>query len=122
MENIYTQDLSFVNGEIIGRFKNAYGYVDNEEFKFLLTFKTGEGAELAYFLSAKKSITPITEPRQVIPELNMQAVSDINLGMALLFSFLGGLILNLMPCVFPILSLKAMSVVGLANKEPSEAR
>ncbi len=34
------------------------------------------------------------------------------LGQALLFAFLGGLILNLMPCVFPILAMKA---VGLAT-------
>ena len=37
---------------------------------------------------------------------------------ALLFAFLGGLILNLMPCVFPVLSMKAMSLVNHAN-EPS---
>lgn len=30
---------------------------------------------------------------------------------AILFAFLGGLLLNLMPCVFPILTMKAMSVV-----------
>ncbi|MEM1364591.1 MAG: protein-disulfide reductase DsbD domain-containing protein [Pseudomonadota bacterium] len=32
------------------------------------------------------------------------------LGVALSFAFLGGLILNLMPCVFPILSIKAMAI------------
>lgn len=34
-----------------------------------------------------------------------------NIFMLLLFAFLGGLILNAMPCVFPILSLKTMSIV-----------
>lgn len=33
----------------------------------------------------------------------------------MLFAFLGGVILNLMPCVFPVLSLKALSVVKLAD-------
>jgi thiol:disulfide interchange protein DsbD len=33
---------------------------------------------------------------------------DFSLGIALLFAFVGGLILNLMPCVFPILSLKVL--------------
>lgn len=37
---------------------------------------------------------------------------------ALLFAFLGGLILNLMPCVFPVLSLKAL---GFAQKAHAEA-
>lgn len=33
------------------------------------------------------------------------------LGLVLLFALLGGLILNLMPCVFPVLSIKAISLV-----------
>ncbi len=37
--------------------------------------------------------------------------SDVTLWEALLFGIVGGLILNLMPCVFPILSLKVLSVV-----------
>jgi thiol:disulfide interchange protein DsbD len=36
-------------------------------------------------------------------------------------AFLGGLILNLMPCVFPILSMKAAALAGHGN-EPSRAR
>lgn len=35
----------------------------------------------------------------------------------LLIAFLGGLILNLMPCVLPVLSLKVLSVVGLGGAE-----
>ena len=38
---------------------------------------------------------------------------------ALAFAFLGGLILNLMPCVFPVLALK---VVGLAGADRTKAR
>jgi thiol:disulfide interchange protein DsbD len=34
------------------------------------------------------------------------------MGLALLGAFVGGLILNLMPCVFPVLSLKILSLVG----------
>lgn len=37
------------------------------------------------------------------------------LPVALLFAFLGGLILNLMPCVFPVLSLKAASLAAHAH-------
>ncbi|PIC01742.1 protein-disulfide reductase DsbD [Caulobacter sp. X] len=40
---------------------------------------------------------------------------------ALAFAFLGGLILNLMPCVFPVLSMKAASLAGHAHHE-SKAR
>ena len=34
---------------------------------------------------------------------------------ALLFAFIGGLILNLMPCVFPVLSIKALGALGSAD-------
>ena len=40
---------------------------------------------------------------------------------SLAFAFLGGLILNLMPCVFPVLSMKAASLAGHAH-EPRTAR
>lgn len=41
---------------------------------------------------------------------------------ALLLAFAGGLILNLMPCVFPILSMKAMGMFRLAANERRAAR
>ncbi|HEY1751632.1 MAG TPA: thioredoxin family protein [Caulobacteraceae bacterium] len=37
---------------------------------------------------------------------------DLGLAVAASFAFLGGLILNLMPCVFPILSMKAASLIA----------
>jgi thiol:disulfide interchange protein DsbD len=40
----------------------------------------------------------------------------------MLFAALGGLILNLMPCVFPVLSIKAISVVEQAKKHPGIVR
>lgn len=42
--------------------------------------------------------------------------SNIGLAGAALFAFLGGLILNLMPCVFPILAMKAASLAGHAHE------
>jgi thiol:disulfide interchange protein/DsbC/DsbD-like thiol-disulfide interchange protein len=38
--------------------------------------------------------------------------SQLSLGLALVFAFVGGVLLNLMPCVFPVLSLK---VLGFAS-------
>ncbi|MDR3510661.1 MAG: thioredoxin family protein, partial [Caulobacteraceae bacterium] len=43
------------------------------------------------------------------------------LGVAMAFAFLGGLILNLMPCVFPILSMKAAALARHAH-HPGAAR
>jgi len=57
------------------------------------------------------------------PLLEGDAQRSISLPLALVFALLGGLILNLMPCVFPILAMKALSLVkGLAGEGPGAAR
>ena len=48
--------------------------------------------------------------------------ADVGLLQALLFAFLGGLILNLMPCVFPILSMKALGLLEASHGDKAEAR
>jgi thiol:disulfide interchange protein len=45
-----------------------------------------------------------------------------SLPVLMLLAMLGGLILNLMPCVFPVLSIKAISVVEQARKHPAAVR
>jgi len=44
------------------------------------------------------------------------------LPLALLLALLGGLVLNLMPCVFPVLSIKAIGLVEQAKKHPTAVR
>ena len=41
---------------------------------------------------------------------------------AILFAFLGGLILNLMPCVFPIISLKVLSFISMGGESKNKIR
>ena len=55
------------------------------------------------------------------PSLATQAVSGDVLRIALVGALLGGLLLNLMPCVFPILSLKALSLAK-SGGDPRAAR
>jgi len=50
------------------------------------------------------------------------AWQDTSFIKAILFAVLGGLILNLMPCVFPVLSLKALKLCRMGGKELSHAR
>ena len=47
--------------------------------------------------------------------------SDLGLIQALVFAFLGGLILNLMPCVFPVLSMKALALAA-KREAPAKAK
>jgi thiol:disulfide interchange protein DsbD len=50
------------------------------------------------------------------------ALVSLSFVQAALFALLGGLILNLMPCVFPILSMKALTLVDKRGAERGEAR
>jgi len=38
--------------------------------------------------------------------------SSLSLGVALLLALMGGMVLNLMPCVFPVLSIKTLALIG----------
>ena len=49
-------------------------------------------------------------------------ISHITVWQAAMLALLGGFILNLMPCVFPVLSIKALSLVSLKGKEEYKAR
>lgn len=49
--------------------------------------------------------------------LTTVAAADLPLLQAILFAILGGLILNLMPCVFPILSMKALALVQAGHRD-----
>jgi thiol:disulfide interchange protein DsbD len=51
----------------------------------------------------------------------LTSTSDIGFAEAVLFAFLGGLILNLMPCVFPVLSMKVLALAGKATA-PEKAK
>ena len=56
------------------------------------------------------------------PALPEPSVSSLELGRILLLALLGGIVLNLMPCVFPVLSLKALSISQKARYSAAEVR
>lgn len=62
------------------------------------------------------STAPIALPEDAAP------AADASLPLALVFALLGGLVLNLMPCVFPVLSIKALSLLDHARDDPRTAR
>ena len=66
-----------------------------------------QGYQLSNFATTVANITPI----------NTQE-TDIVFPAALLLALLGGIVLNLMPCVFPVLSIKALGLIKHANESP----
>jgi thiol:disulfide interchange protein len=59
---------------------------------------------------------------RVAPLTQIHQEPEHSLIVLMLLAMLGGLILNLMPCVFPVLSIKAISVVEQAKKHPGIVR
>ena len=55
----------------------------------------------------------------VFEDFNEEGLSLIT---ALIFALIGGLILNLMPCVFPVISLKVLSFVSMGGSSPRKIR
>ena len=54
-------------------------------------------------------------------EFGNTAGGDLNLWLAILFAFVGGLILNVMPCVLPILAMKALSLASHGSEGRKES-
>ena len=74
----------------------------------VLMEKTGDGeVKQAFDVSAK--LDPAFVPASSLAAA--EGSEPLSLIQALLFALLGGLILNLMPCVFPVLAMKAAAFV-----------
>jgi thiol:disulfide interchange protein len=70
-------------------------------YKQWLTIDLGSGI-------VEISATP-SSSAQSASSVNAGGTENFSLGLILLFALAGGMILNLMPCVFPVLSIKALS-------------
>lgn len=96
------------------------------EFAGLVIAETGTGSSGFLVSTAGAAATPATSAttEETAPESGTEAVATSEelpfgggiLGIVLA-AFLGGIILNVMPCVFPVISLKVMSFVGLAGED-----
>ena len=55
-------------------------------------------------------------------EEQIASAGGMSLWQAILFALIGGLILNLMPCVFPVISLKVLSFVSMGGDDHAKIR
>jgi len=96
-----TSNLSYTEPRIAGI---AVGFAERA-----LSF---EGPLVGKLTAGKGIDDPAAKGVPARPAAGAAGAQDLSLVLALVFAFGGGLILNLMPCVFPILSLK---VLGFAR-------
>lgn len=107
-------DLNDQNFEV----KNGFGYLTlmadpyeekTEKLSGLLQLTANSNKESFYFSS------DIIKGEIIPDKQNIQTESDMTLLLAIIFAFIAGLILNLMPCVLPVLFLKIMGLVHHAH-------
>lgn len=67
------------------------------------------------FEEGRRQITPVTGVTSSLSPVQASSSFD-EVGWAILFAFLGGILLNCMPCVLPVISLKIMSFVKMADE------
>ncbi len=86
-------------------------------FEGVLTYQSGGetvGTNIALAVGSSIDIGAAATPKA--------AVGGVTLWTAIIGALIGGLILNLMPCVFPVISIKALSIAKSAHGERSKIR
>ncbi len=83
--------------------------------------ENGGWASRAIVITPEPGIRVVDVPQDAF-STSALPVTVSGLAVTLFLSLLGGLILNLMPCVFPVLSIKALGFVERAHSAPGELR
>jgi DsbC/DsbD-like thiol-disulfide interchange protein/cytochrome c biogenesis protein CcdA len=101
------QPLEVASGHVSLRLPLGSEYKAGDPVSGLLFIQDASGLTGSYEITAPAS----AKARRMVP-----------FATALWFALLGGIILNLMPCVFPVLAMKAMALARLSTAERSHAR
>ena len=80
------------------------------------------GAPWAMTLRAVQAEKSAEGEEPTFVTLSGETEGPLSIWKALLFAFIGGMILNIMPCVFPVLSIKILGFVEQAGAEPRKVK
>lgn len=100
--------IPLINSEIKYAFKNTWDKTPQAE----------EQIDLALNLTETSGLIAMAEKTKDVKEVPVPAAHEFQGGflLALLFAFVGGSLLNLMPCVLPVVSFKILSFVKMAGQ------
>ena len=103
----YDQPMTIHGGRVVLALKPNAGFAPTHPLTGLLALTMADGSETATMISAQPGLPPANTPAPWgLAKLRATASSAGFLAL-LGGALLGGLILNLMPCVFPVLAMKA---------------
>lgn len=103
-------------------------YVDMARDEGALDVTSGAGVLALEFQNGTRraveldALVKVEKPESIIRGTPPSIHAEFPLWQAALFALLGGMVLNLMPCVFPVLSLKAFSFIAANSKSLGERK
>jgi len=114
----YDQPLTIRHGRVMLGLKPGSGFTANPPLAGLLALTMADGREVAAMISAR----PGVPPPLAITGSWLAMAAPVGFLALLGGAVLGGLILNLMPCVFPVLAMKAAHLAHLSSAKAGAAR
>lgn len=118
----YYQPLRLRQGRIVLRLHADSGFQADAPLAGLLVIKAPDGTETAAAITARPGIPPVEMPPQSVWRMVLSTLTSVRYLALVGAAFLGGLILNLMPCVFPVLAMKAAHLAQHAHGEAARNR
>lgn len=115
------QKFTVQDGNVALTLKRLPEFAATQPLSGLLVLKDAAGSERALSLTAKPvpalAGAPSASAQNATSSPLTSTLTQAGFLQQVVFAFLGGLILNLMPCVFPILAMKALSLARLGKAE-----
>ena len=111
VNDVASQTLGFADGGVVLRMQPGKKPGNTLDGVLVLT-------------SADKSVQAlqVTAHPGVVPPARFEEGATVTFALALLFALIGGVILNVMPCVLPVLAMKALALAGHAGADRRHAR
>ena len=106
IKGIAPQQLGFADNGLVLRLAPGKAFKPGAALDGVLMLTSSDGSSQALQVHALPGAVPAAS------FADAGGGAGMSLWLALLFAFVGGLILNLMPCVLPILAMKALSLAG----------
>jgi thiol:disulfide interchange protein len=121
IQNAAAQTVSIHENQlIIDIMRDTRALSEIETLNGVLTYRDITGARQSVALSIPVTPTTVATENSQAERPSVQA-EETSFAQAIFLALMGGLILNLMPCVFPVLSMKALSLVKMSEREQKHA-
>jgi len=118
----YDEPLTVHRGRVLLALRPGSAFKATKPLPGLLALTLADGSQVAAMISARPGLPPPLAPAGSGVFRALALMTSAGFLTLLAGALLGGLILNLMPCVFPVLAMKAAHLAHLSKAKAGEAR